>query len=103
MKSLRLFATFLSILLLSTSGAATLAGSGRIEGHVTLADGSPVAGVFVVLEGTTAANVTDADGFFEFKRVRAGEHSLEFSLADNSVVRPGTGSAQRGESSSAGC
>jgi outer membrane receptor protein involved in Fe transport len=88
MKMLRVFASFLSLLLLSASGAATLAGSGRIAGNVTLADGRPVAGVLVVLEGTSAANVTDADGFFEFKRVRPGDHSLAFSLADNAVVRP---------------
>lgn len=87
MKS-RLPSVFFSILLVSASGAATLAGSGRIEGHVRLADGNPVAGVFVALEGTSAANVTDADGFFDFKRVRPGDHSLEFSLADHAVVRP---------------
>ena len=32
-------------------------------------------------------DVTDADGYFEFKRVRPGPHSLRFSLAANSAVR----------------
>jgi iron complex outermembrane receptor protein len=87
MKMLRLRAVLLFTLLFVAFGVSALAGSGRIEGHVTREDGSPVAGVLVVIEGTPAANVTDAGGFFEFKRVRAGRHSLRFSLADYPIVK----------------
>jgi iron complex outermembrane receptor protein len=63
-------------------------GKGHIDGRVTRTDGSPLAGVGVVLEGTSLFALTDGDGRFEFRSVRAGTYSLTFTLLDNSVTRP---------------
>lgn len=61
---------------------------GRIEGRVARADGSPLPGVGVALEGTSLVDVSDGNGRFRFAGVPADTYSLIFTLLDYSASRP---------------
>lgn len=75
-----------TVLLLATSAALA---EGRIDGRITRADGSPVAGVAVVIGETGAAEVTDRNGSFSFADVPAGTYNLMFALGENRLVEEG--------------
>jgi hypothetical protein len=68
-------------------GALAGEAPGRIEGRVSLADGTPLAAVTVRIGGTDATAVTDERGRFSFPGVPSGTYELGFSYADFSVVR----------------
>ena len=76
-------------------GACTLLSSvlaspqetGRIEGRVVRADGTPVGGVSVVLNELSLTDITDANGAFAFSAVPAGAYSVTFVLGTNVVTQ----------------
>ena len=53
-----------------------LAQTGKIAGTVTTADGEPLPGVNVILDGTTQGTSTDADGFYTIINVRPGTYDV---------------------------
>ena len=60
-------------------GAVTLMAQKRVTGNVTDADGAPVIGATVKVEGTKVAAVTDADGKFVLPNVPASAKTLSVS------------------------
>jgi len=61
--------------------------TGRIEGRVLHADGSPVGGVSVVVNELALTDITDANGAFVFSAVPAGAYSVTFVLGTNVVTK----------------
>ena len=64
--------------ILTMASSALAQGVGSVTGRVTSADGArPVAGVAVVLSGTTRAAITDNEGRFTLAGLSAGARRLE--------------------------
>jgi iron complex outermembrane receptor protein len=61
--------------------------TGRIEGRVLRADGTPVSGVSVVVNELSLTEITDANGAFAFAAVPAGTYSVTFVLGTNVVTQ----------------
>ena len=59
--------------------------TGRIEGRVTLENGSPLAGVVIGIGGTELVATSDSAGRFAFDAVPAGTHTLTFTHSDDQV------------------
>jgi iron complex outermembrane receptor protein len=72
---------------LLTSALTTAQETGRIEGRVVRADGTPVGGVSVVLNELSLTDITDANGGFGFSAVPAGTYSVTFVLGTNLVTK----------------
>jgi iron complex outermembrane receptor protein len=53
---------------------------GSIKGPVSTSDGKPAAWVTVIIKNTTRTSLTNEDGSFEFKKIKAGSYVLVFSL-----------------------
>ena len=76
-KLLNRFLTFLTLILLSV---AAMAQNGRIiKGKVTDANGEPLPGAYVVVQGTNNGVVTDADGNYQITIENPDNAVLEFS------------------------
>ena len=78
-------ALYVAVLLLAAaavSSPAPAAERGRIAGRVVRADGSPVSGTVVELDGR-ATVVTDGRGRFAFENVAVGDHELVFTLGSH--------------------
>ena len=86
---------FLSFLLLMTCRYA-IAQNQEITGNVTDADGEPLIGVNVVLEGTVLGTITDVNGNFSFTVQKAPPFSLIVSYVgyDRQEIEIGTGTTQ---------
>jgi iron complex outermembrane receptor protein len=64
--------------------------TGRIEGRVTREDGSGVGGVTVVINETSAAEITDGNGNYVFVGVPANAtYSISFTLGENVITESG--------------
>ena len=50
--------------------------TGKIRGKVTSADGQPLAGANVIVDGTTKGAATDGDGSYTILNVEAGTYSV---------------------------
>jgi iron complex outermembrane receptor protein len=57
--------------------------TGRIEGRVLRADGTPVRGVSVVVNELSLTEITDSNGAFAFASVPAGTYSVSYALGSN--------------------
>ncbi|MFQ6675081.1 MAG: TonB-dependent receptor [Fidelibacterota bacterium] len=66
--------TAVALMVLVTMGAAL--GQGTVSGTVTDADGNPLPGVNVFLEGTTYGDATDMDGAYVIENVPAGDYTV---------------------------
>ncbi len=78
MKSI--FRSLLVTLILFIGGGTVFAQSqGSLKGVVTDANGEPLAGVFVLIKGTSNGTPTDLDGRYEIKGIKAGD-SIEYSF-----------------------
>ncbi|HSL81443.1 MAG TPA: TonB-dependent receptor plug domain-containing protein, partial [Thermoanaerobaculia bacterium] len=62
---------------------AVQAQSGRIQGRVLDSDGHGIAGVSVAIDELGRADVTRANGHYEFRDVPPGTYSLTFTLNEN--------------------
>lgn len=72
---------FLSAICLLFSISTALAQTnGKIKGTITTSEGSPAAGVNVVLKNSKYGTVTNDDGSFELNRVKPNTYSLQISL-----------------------
>ncbi len=71
------------------SGAADVHAQSAVplSGRVVRQDGSPLAGVMVLLQETGALEWTTVEGRYRFSRVRPGAYTLLLSLAGYSVSR----------------
>lgn len=54
-------------------------GTGTIKGTVTTSDGKAAPEVTVLIKGTSKGTVTDETGTFEFRKLKAGNYTLQFS------------------------
>ena len=69
MKSLRYILTLLA---LTFTALVALAQNRTVKGNVTsAADGNPVPGCYVSVEGTKIGGITDLDGNFEIKKCKS--------------------------------
>lgn len=69
--------TIFYLLLIAVSAVSAFGqNSNRVNGKVVNADGKPVAGATVFLEGTTTTTLTKADGTFALEAIEAGEYNL---------------------------
>ena len=68
----------MSILLLG--GAAYVAAQPTVRGKVTDADGRPLEGVVVIVEGTTNGAMTDIDGNYSISSLKKGDVLIFSSL-----------------------
>ena len=74
-------------LVLALSTSAVFAGStGKINGRVTGADGSPLPGASLVIEGRQQGAITDTEGFYVIVAVDPGSYSLTASLVGYTSV-----------------
>jgi len=72
--------SFVLVLLLTTT-SLVLSQSGRIDGTITDAETEePLAGVNVVIEGTTMGAATNLEGYYTILNVPPGEHTLVVSM-----------------------
>ena len=79
----------LSILFLIASCSTALASGGSIAGRVTTrADGEPLVGVNVLLQGTVRGTTTNARGEFRIAGVPPGEYTLVFSMVGYQREKP---------------
>jgi len=88
----RIISTLMATLVLLLAGFTAAAQSRAVKGKVLDAQGFPVPGVAVILDGTTSGTVTLDDGSFELN-VPAGEAALTFSAlgySEKKVAVPGT-------------
>lgn len=60
-------------------GTAFAQSQGSLSGTVTDANGEPLAGVFVLVTGTSNGIATDHNGYYELKNIKTGEN-VEFSF-----------------------
>ena len=54
--------------------------TGTVQGSITTTDGQPAAMVSVSLKGTNKGTITDNNGVFILRSVKAGVHTLEISM-----------------------
>lgn len=78
----RLLCAFV-VVLLAVPSLVDAQGRGRIEGRITRADGNPVTGVTVTVQGLAIAEVTDRSGEFTLDGVPAGKHTVVLTLGEN--------------------
>lgn len=76
----------LVVSLLVTLLPATVQAEGRLEGRLTRPDGTPLAGVTVILDHTGDAVLTDAQGRYLFVGVPSGSVNVTFVLGTRSSV-----------------
>lgn len=55
-------------------------GTSNIKGKIITNEGAAATGVTVLLKGTKRNDITDDDGNFHFKNIRAGDYQIEVSL-----------------------
>lgn len=67
-------------LLLCICSNALFAQTGSLRGKVISADGNPVEAVTIRLKGTRQGTMSNTDGNYEFKKVNAGDYTLQISL-----------------------
>jgi outer membrane receptor protein involved in Fe transport len=72
--------------LLVVPALAAAQSTGRITGHVSREDETPIAGVQVVIQETGAAEWTSTSGDYVFANLRPGTYTLLFTLADFSTT-----------------
>ncbi|MDR1892716.1 MAG: 5'-nucleotidase C-terminal domain-containing protein [Oscillospiraceae bacterium] len=63
--------------------------TGTVKGRLLDKDGKPLAGVKLVLHSDPITTVTDSDGYFEFKNVPVGKHTLYLVKDDGTEVSSG--------------
>ena len=80
MKALQCF-LLLSFPLFLFAGGNEADSLGVISGAVFTSDGRPAAHVTVIIKNTTKGTVTDADGKFDFKKIKTGNYVLSVSLS----------------------
>lgn len=68
-----------ALLLFMGCGTAFAQSQGSLSGTVTDANGEPLAGVFVLVTGTSNGIATDHNGYYELKNIKTGEN-VEFSF-----------------------
>ena len=78
MKTLLIFLIIFPIFVLAKSESDSL---GAISGAVFTADGQPAAYVSVLIKNTKKGIITDVDGKFDFKKIKAGNYILSVSLS----------------------
>jgi outer membrane receptor protein involved in Fe transport len=76
----------IAFLLLIAPSLAAAQPTGRITGHVSREDGTPIAGVQVVAQETGAAEWTSSSGDYVFANIRPGTYTLLFTLANFSTT-----------------
>jgi outer membrane receptor protein involved in Fe transport len=91
----RWLAIVASVLLLAPALAAAQ-GSGRITGHVSRDDETPLAGVQVVIQETGAAEWTSSSGDYVFANLRPGTYTLLLTLANYSTTAMVSVKAEKG-------
>jgi iron complex outermembrane recepter protein len=79
MKKLTLTLLYTVVCIL-TSFANNDEGRGTIRGKVTTANGEPAASVTVLLKSTKRGAATDENGYFEFKKLKPENYTLQISL-----------------------
>jgi len=87
MKAYRALLVVSLLFLVGTFASLARPATGRIEGRVTLSNGSALAGVGVTIDGIPASALTNSDGRFFFSRVPEGTHSLTFTFLGNTATR----------------
>ena len=73
------FIFIICIFLISTTNSFSQ-NSGKLKGTITTSDGEPAAGINIVLKNTKYGTLTNDDGFFEFKKIKANTYTLQVSL-----------------------
>ncbi len=85
--TLGLLTLFITLYTTRLSAQNEESGFGQIEGVITESvSGDPLIGVNVIIKGTSQGNVTDVDGKYIIRRVRAGEQTLVVSYIGYEVV-----------------
>lgn len=84
---MKTFFTFLCLIITATAFAQK--GGGSISGKITSADGNPVGGITVELVETGANAVSNYEGIFQFKNIKAGNYNLLISLRNHEEIRQG--------------
>ena len=74
-------------LTLAMAMTAAAQGQSGISGRVTRQDGSPLAGVMVLVQETGAIQLTTADGRYRFTPLKPGSYTLLLSLGSYSVTQ----------------
>jgi iron complex outermembrane receptor protein len=77
---------WMAVLVVGSALPALAQGTGNIEGTIARQGGSPLGGVSVVINGLDRAQLTGANGAFSFRAVPAGEYTLTFTLADQTMA-----------------
>ena len=62
-------------------------GTGSLQGHLLLADGTPATGMTIELAASKKIAVTDRDGFFVFRRLPALQDTLQASSIETNFYR----------------
>ncbi len=78
---------FTFLCLIVTAAAFAQKGGGNISGKITSADGNPVGGITVELVETGANAVSNYEGIFQFKNIKAGNYNLLISLRNHEEIR----------------
>ena len=80
-------ATSLATLLLAIASLASSGTTGKIMGRVTDAEGDPLPGASVMIEGTQRGTEADADGVYFLLAVPPGHHTLVASMIGYATQR----------------
>ena len=70
------FALFISLFSFANDPAD---GTAIIKGKVTTSDGKSAPEVTILIKGTAKGTTTDEQGFFEFRKLHAGNYTLQVS------------------------
>ena len=76
-------------LLATRAGPALAQETGRIEGRVSLPDGTGLDGAVVGVAGLKTVGLTDGNGDYALENVPAGVHTLTFNLLDRAASQAG--------------
>ncbi len=79
-KTLYMLTGILTLVLALPLSGAFAGSTGKISGRITDAQGAPLPGSSVVIEGTQRGAITDADGFYVIVAVDPGSYDLTASL-----------------------
>ncbi len=79
-KTLYMLTGILTLVLALPLSGAFAGSTGKISGRITDAQGAPLPGSSVVIEGTQRGAITDADGFYVIVAVDPGTYDLTASL-----------------------
>ncbi|MRG48506.1 TonB-dependent siderophore receptor [Chitinophaga sp. SYP-B3965] len=78
---------FTLLCLLSTAASFAQRGGGNISGKITSADGNPVGGISVELVESGINAVSNHEGIFQFRNIKAGNYNLLISLRNHEEIR----------------